>query len=35
MSLIDDAKRPVPNREPLKDNPRRKYGPQRAALVQR
>jgi hypothetical protein len=33
MSLIDDAKRPVPARAPLVENPRRKYGPQRDALT--
>lgn len=33
MALIDDAKRPEPNRTPLKENPRRRYGPQKAKLV--
>jgi hypothetical protein len=33
MSLLNDAKRPVPKRPPLADNPRRKYGSQRAPLV--
>lgn len=34
MTLADDAKRPVPARKPLLDNPRRKYGSARAPLVQ-
>lgn len=33
MALLDDAKHPTPARAPLLDNPRRIYGPQRAALT--